>query len=85
VKKTDEETILNGLRLGMDIWPPEKKIKIQGDDQFKAMVRHVVEKHGFGFYFISDSEIRFMPMSEPKHEKPEIEPESERPGPRYRP
>ncbi|MDR2084142.1 MAG: hypothetical protein LBP67_04020, partial [Bacteroidales bacterium] len=86
VKRTDEETILNGLRLGMDIWPPEKKIIIQGDDQFKAMVRNVVEKHGFGFYFISDSEMRFMSRKEPEPEqeksKPMSESAQERPEPR---
>jgi hypothetical protein len=92
VKRTDEETILNGLRLGLDIWPPEKKIKIQGDDQFKALVKHVVEKYGFGFDFISESEMRFMSRKEPEPEKPkpmlestQDRPELVRPGPRLKP
>jgi hypothetical protein len=64
VKTTDEQSILTALRVGKEIWPRDKPIKICGDDEFKAMIRNVNEKYKIGFDIVSDSEMIFKPKQE---------------------
>lgn len=51
--ETSDATILDGLRLAKSMWGPSR-MRINGNDEFKAKVRFLAEKNNLGIVFVDE-------------------------------